>query len=209
VANAAKLKLFRRFVQPGDTIVEFGPGDCCFAYELCKIASSVLGVDISDQSGPQTAPDNFELLVYDGYRLDVDPGMAQVVISDQLIEHFHPEDTEHHFRIVRDLLQPGGRYVFRTPHRHNGPHDVSKYFTQEPQGFHLKEWTYGELADLLSGLGYESCWGYVCLKSWAIPVPATVLRWIEQTSKFLPNFMKRIVSRYILRDIFMSSRKCR
>ena len=205
--NAAKLKLFRRFVKRDDTVVEFGPGDCRFAFELCKLATRVLGVDISDQRGSKAAPDHFELVVYDGYTLDIEPGSAQVVISDQLIEHFHPEDTEHHFRIVRDLLHDGGRYVFRTPHRYNGPHDVSKYFTQEPQGFHLKEWTYGELEELLKRIGYESCWGYVCLKSWAIPVPAAALRLVERTMRFLPNAAQRVVRQYVLRDIFLSARK--
>lgn len=207
-ANSAKLKLFGRFVKPASVVLEFGPGDCRFAYALCGRAKFVYGVDISDQSGSTgDAPENFKLIVYDGYALDLAPGTANVVLSDQLIEHFHPEDTEHHFQTVHHVLTNGGHYVFRTPHRFNGPHDVSKYFCDEPEGFHLKEWTYGELGDVLKRIGYGSCWGYVAVKSKLIPFPLFAFRLIEGALRLLPRRPRRLAARIFLRDIFLAARK--
>ena len=33
------------------------------------------------------------------------------------------------------ILTAGGVYLIRTPHAFTGPHDVSKYFCDEPEGF--------------------------------------------------------------------------
>ena len=43
-------------------------------------------------------------------------------------------DTELHFEIVHKILKPGGMYALRTPHRQSGPHDVSRWFADEPEG---------------------------------------------------------------------------
>ena len=101
----------------------------------------------------EETPRNFELIVYDGYELPIPDNTIDVVFSDQLIEHFHPDDTLFHFRLVRRILKPGGVYVFRTPHGFSGPHDISQYFCHSAKGFHLKEWTYVELSRLLHQVG--------------------------------------------------------
>ena len=79
------------------------------------------------------------------FLVTIDEESLDIVFSDQLIEHFHPEETELHFRLVNRILKKGGKYIFRTPHALTGPHDISKYFCDEPEGFHLKEWTFSEL----------------------------------------------------------------
>ena len=107
--NRKKFALVERFINPETVFVEFAPGDCTFAYLVCVRAQAVIGVDISDQSAEAFAvPDNFALRVYDGFHLDLPDGCADIVFSDQFIEHLHPDDADLHFQLVHGLLKPGG-----------------------------------------------------------------------------------------------------
>ena len=157
IENESKLSLVRNFLNASDIFVEFAPGDCRFAMEVARYVKRVYAVDISDQRDQTFAmPRNFSLLIYDGYTLDKIHGSSvDLVFSDQLIEHLHPEDTKLHFELVYHILKPGGKYVFRTPHAFMGPSDVSMFFSRKPQGFHLKEWTYTELNKLLKELHFK------------------------------------------------------
>ena len=77
-------------------------------------------------------------------------------MSNQVIEHLHPEDLEAHLRGAYSILKGGGRYVFCTPHRYTGPHDVSRVFkTDEPKGMHLREYTYQELVEAVKRAGFS------------------------------------------------------
>lgn len=155
---AARMAILRPQLGPEKTMVEFAPGDCRLAYEACRHVRKVIGIDISDQrSAAEAAPPNFELVVYDGYRLELADGSADVAFSYQFIEHLHPDDVPLHFELVRRLLRPGGCYVFDTPHAFSGPHDISRHFSDKPQGFHLKEWTYRELFAVLRQAGFSRC----------------------------------------------------
>jgi hypothetical protein len=143
-ANESKSALVRRRLEKSMTFVEFAPGDCQFAFELCKHVDHVYGVDISDQSGRvKSAPENFTLIIYGGY----------------------------HLEMVYSLLKSGGFYVFRTPQYHSGPHDVSRSFSNEPECFHLKEWTYSELMVLLKEVGYGKLRAYWTAKDFSIRLP--------------------------------------
>jgi SAM-dependent methyltransferase len=153
--NAQKLALVERYLAGANTVVEFGCGDGSFAYSLCSRVGSVYGVDISDQRDPALPmPSNFEMVVYDGFDLPLPAGFADIAFSDQLIEHLHPDDVRLHFETVRRILRPGGVYILRTPHRYSGPHDVSRYVSNEARGFHLKEWTFRELRRALADSGF-------------------------------------------------------
>ncbi len=126
-AVRVKHSLVKRFPRPDCLFLEVAAGDCSFARKAAAEVKHVIALDISDQRKPGTHnPDNFTLIVYDGYDLDaIADNSVDVVFSDQFVEHLHPEDTMTHFRLVNRLLKAGGRYVFRTPHRYTGPHDVS------------------------------------------------------------------------------------
>jgi SAM-dependent methyltransferase len=79
-----------------------------------------------------------------------------VVISDNVIEHLHPDDLIDHFRGVLNILVPGGRCIFRTPHAYIGPSDISGIFgCDHPQGMHLKEYTYKEIRSALKSAGFN------------------------------------------------------
>ena len=203
--NRRKMRLIEPFVRPDGSVLEFGAGDCRFSFELAKIARKVYAVDIADQIGPDVSrPDNFELVVYNGYDLNLPGDSVDTAFSDQLIEHLHPEDTEHHFRVVHRVLKPGGVYTFRTPHRLTGPHDVSRYFSTEAEGFHLKEWTYGELASLLEGIGYRSIAAYWFGRDQLIRVPIAAFRTTELLFQHLPLAQRKGRLRYLVPGISMA-----
>jgi SAM-dependent methyltransferase len=197
--NRKKFALVERFVNPETVFVEFAPGDCTFAYLVCGRARTVIGVDISDQSAKAlTAPENFTLHVYDGFRLDLADGCADVVFSDQFIEHLHPDDADLHFQLVHKLLKPGGSYIFRTPHAFHGPFDISAYFSDVPEGFHLKEWTYAELKDRFRALGFSSWRGGLKRKERYRELPVGLFAGYEKLIGRLPQGARRISARALL-----------
>lgn len=140
---------------PKPVLIEFAPGDCRLAGAAAKSCAKVYGVDISDQRSPgETFPENFELIVYDGYHLDLPDGCATLAFSYQFLEHLHPDDVDPHFAMASRLLQPGGVYVFDTPHRFSGPHDVSVHFGETLDCFHFQEWTYRDMRKRLKRHGF-------------------------------------------------------
>ena len=199
LANRNKLKLIEKFINKSTVFVEFAPGDCRFAMDICNRVNFIYGVDISDQSGQfDNVPNNFELIIYDGYNLGMQESSVDVVFSDQLIEHLHPDDTEFHFQLVRKILRPQGAYIFRTPHRFSGPHDVSRYFSDEAEGFHLKEWTYSEIAKILKHLKYSSWSGYRYEKGNPAKRSFAYFIIIEYILNILPKRLRKVISKYFL-----------
>src|SRR5215204_1753951 len=92
IANQEKMALVREFLKPASIFVEFAPGDCRFSLEVARYVKTVYAIDISDQRGhSQATPDNFSLIIYDGYQLDQIPGNSvDLVFSDQFLEHLYP-----------------------------------------------------------------------------------------------------------------------
>ncbi|MDD5217273.1 MAG: class I SAM-dependent methyltransferase [Candidatus Omnitrophica bacterium] len=199
----SKLVLVKRFLRPSSTFVEFAPGDCRFSMAVAKYVKRVWGVDISDQSiRSAKAPDNFRLIVYDGYTLEgIEEGSVDVIFSDQLIEHIHPEDTQLHFELAYRLLKEQGVYVFRTPHSFSGPHDISQYFSDEPQGFHLKEWTYRELKPLLKKAGFSRMNSYGQVKGVLFRTPYAGIELCERGLGVFPKRVIRMVAKYLIPSI--------
>ncbi|HXH83379.1 MAG TPA: class I SAM-dependent methyltransferase, partial [Candidatus Tectomicrobia bacterium] len=176
----AQLALVGRWLRPGACFAEFGAGDCELAMHVAARTRTVVAIDISDQRRPGRAcPGNFHLLLYDGLAVPLAAGATDVAFSDQLLEHFHPEDTPGHVAEVARILRRGGVYVFHTPHRFTGPADISRFFSDEPQGFHLKEWTYTEVFALLRAGGFRGSRGYWRGRGLYVPLPAGWWRAVE------------------------------
>lgn len=158
---ASQMKLLREYLRPGCTLVEIAPGNGWLGYEAAGVAAQVIGVDISDQLDPnQPKPANYRHVVYDGYHLDIPDSIADVAFSYQFLEHLHPDDIGAHFRLVHRLLKPGGVYVFDTPHRYSGPHDISREFSDTLDCFHFQEWTHREMRRLLKKQGFANGWAF-------------------------------------------------
>lgn len=202
-ANSNKFNLIRDFVSEEKVFVEFAPGDCKFAMDIAHRAKFVYGIDISDQRDQElNVPPNFKLIIYDGYRLEeISKDYIDTIFSDQLIEHFHPEDTELHFNLCQYILKRGGRYVFRTPHLFSGPHDVSVFFSDEPQCFHLKEWTYSEIGPLLKRTEFSEYYALRMVKGRPIRLPYIYFVACEKMLVLLPRKIKKFLSSKLLGPI--------
>ena len=202
------LRLLERALDPSSVVVEFGAGDCRLAFAICERVRRVCAVDISNQIGSARAlPPNFTHVTYDGYRLDVPDASVDVVFSNDLIEHLHPEDVDLHFRTAHRILVPGGRYVFTTPHRFSGPHDVSRTFSEEPRGFHLKEWTFGELVEVLRETGYSTWKFYRFAKGIPVRHPTSVIRLLERWIAPTRPTLRRPLGRIFLPGIIVCATK--
>ncbi len=126
------------------------------------------GTEITRERGEKLLPGSYTNLswgISDGVHLDKfePPDTYDVVVSDQVIEHIHPDDLESHLKSVYSILKRGGRYIFSTPNKYTGPHDVSRVFRlNEPAGMHLKEYTCRELFEATRRAGFDSVhYGFV------------------------------------------------
>ncbi len=72
-----------------------------------------------------------------------------VAISMQLLEHLHPDDVHTHFSEVYRVLKPKGKYIVETPNKYVGPGDVSRFFSEVPEGFHLGEYSIYDLCKIV------------------------------------------------------------
>jgi SAM-dependent methyltransferase len=166
--------LVKRFLDPGGTVVEVGAGDCALSLALTNYAGRVLAVEVSRQIAPSGAlPANFELLITDGREIPVAPGSADVVYSNQLMEHLHPDDAREQLENIFAALRSGGRYICLTPNRLLGPSDISQYFEDETaSGFHLREYSETELCRLFRSVGFGSVRTLVTFKGsvWSAPI---------------------------------------
>jgi SAM-dependent methyltransferase len=198
------LRLVRPVLTPSTTFLECGAGDCRFAFAVCRHVRHVYAVDIAEQIGTVAAiPDNFTFIKYDGYHLTLPDSSVDVAFSHQLIEHLHPEDTQLHFQLIARILKIGGHYLFTTPHKLSGPADISRYFSDTADGFHLKEWTYQELMRLLQETGYAKWTIYRFLKGRPVRVPNRLAIFLEQAVGTLPRPSGRKISKMLFPTIIM------
>ncbi|KZS72962.1 SAM-dependent methyltransferase [Mycobacterium kansasii] len=154
--------------QPPKSIYEIGSGQCGLISFLAARGYDCRGTEITRERGQKLMPEsraNLSWGISDGVHLDEfePPETYDILVSDQVIEHIHPDDLDSHLRSVRTILKSGGRYIFNTPHRYTGPHDVSRVFKcGEAAGMHLKEYTCRELVAAAQRADYRSIhYGFV------------------------------------------------
>jgi SAM-dependent methyltransferase len=186
------LALIRPHLRPQAEYVEFGAGVCALALAVCPFARRVRAVEIADQVPAGTGrPANFELVLYDGYSLGIPPESVDLVFSEQFVEHLHPDDAAHHFALVHGILRPGGRYVLRTPERWTGPHDISRWFSETPQGFHLREWSYADLVETGRRTGFRAHEAYWNARGLCLRWPLAAALAVEAAVAHMPLAARR------------------
>ena len=154
---AEQLHILQPYLSPSSTVLEIGCGDCTLARALAPQVRALYAIDVSPvimhQSEP--LPDNVVRIVSDGCTLPLRAETITIAVSNQLIEHLHPDDAEAQLHALYRVLTPGGRYICMTPNRLSGPYDISRYFDRVATGLHLKEYTAFELADLFTAAGFS------------------------------------------------------
>jgi len=143
---------------PPCEVYEVGSGDGSLARYLAGLGYTCRATEITSERGDRREQAGLSWGQTDGVNLDSfeAPGSFDAVISDQVLEHLHPDDLPTHLRAARALLRPGGRLAFGTPHAYTGPHDVSRVFDLEvAAGMHLHEYTYDELGRALQEAGFR------------------------------------------------------
>jgi SAM-dependent methyltransferase len=155
-----EVDLIRQFMPPGGSYIELGAGDCATARRMAAHAAKVTVVEVSAEIVPADLPPTVDVVLSDGVSVPVPAATADVVYSNQLMEHLHPDDAAEQLRNVAQALRRGGRYICITPNRISGPHDISSSFDAVARGFHLKEYTYRELAVLLRRAGFRRVRAY-------------------------------------------------
>lgn len=182
-----RLNILRGVLNDNTVFLEIAPGDCRLACAVAERVARVYAADISDQRTPGAIPpSNFELVLFDGFHLDLPPAFADIAFSYQFLEHLHPEDLGAHMELVARALKPRGMYVLDTPHSFSGPHDISRYFSHTAEGFHMHEWTYGEIAKLGRRHGFNRMSVYRFGRRWDTPLASLATLLAESLFRLLP-----------------------
>lgn len=197
-AAAPQVALLRPFLAPGCAFCEVGAGDGAVARQVAPLVEHTLALDVTDALAlPDDPAVGFQFRVFDGFDLSVPAGSLDVVYSNDVIEHLHPEDAFDHSVAIYRALRAGGVYVCVTPNRLSGPHDISRHFADTPQGFHLHEYTATELADLLRHAGFSRVQMVVTVGGRRLSplLPSALVRPVEATLDRLPRRMRRPMAR--------------
>ena len=159
-AHSAQFNLWHQVIgSPPQRIYEIGSGKGELISYLAQQGFECKATEITQERGEKwnDSSTNLKWGSSDGIHLaEFEPTeYYDVVLSNQVVEHMHPDDVLTHFEHVFKLLKPGGRYILSTPHLADGPADVTRVFGYgEAMGMHLKEYTYAELNTLLKQAGF-------------------------------------------------------
>ena len=129
---------------PGASVYEIGSGAGYLTRFLAERGFDCVQTDLSDDRLQQTSQisKNLKRATTDGVHLTqfAAAGFYDYVISNQVVEHLHPDDLEMHFSEAKKLLKPGGEYILATPYAPFGPKDLSRVFGWDrPVYMHLHE----------------------------------------------------------------------
>ena len=209
--RSQELNYLKGFLQDhlkkGGTYMEIGAGDCALSFAVSPLFDKVLAIDVSETiSSHEATPQNFELIISDGCNIPVPPASVDIAFSNQLMEHLHPEDAQEQLENIYRAVRPGGCYVCITPSRLTGPHDISKHFDDIAQGFHLKEYTVGELHALFKNAGFTRIYNQVGAKGMFFMVPAKLVSAFEKILSALPKSISKRLCKSDLVEAFIYPR---
>ncbi|NQE52736.1 hypothetical protein C5S29_04015 [ANME-1 cluster archaeon GoMg3.2] len=104
--------------EPPKKIYEIGSGRGEMITYLASCGFKCRATEITRERGKKyvSEPPYLSWGISDGVHLGrfEPPNSYDVVISDQVIEHLHPDDLYEHFKGALSILSSGGRYIFAT-----------------------------------------------------------------------------------------------
>jgi SAM-dependent methyltransferase len=194
----SQVRWLRANLDRDSTFLEVGAGDCRVTLALAPFVKKAIALEVSKSMIEiPGAPPNFELVISDGTSIPVPPGTVDVVHSQQVMEHLHPDDALEQLRNVYAALEPGGRYFCGTPNRLTGPYDISRHFDESATGLHLREYTFGELARLFRAVGFRKVYAYVNTETSPRALPVWPIRAVEDVLAPLPRSWRIRIARPI------------
>ncbi|MGQ9590940.1 MAG: class I SAM-dependent methyltransferase [Planctomycetota bacterium] len=191
-----ELAVLAHYLWPDSVYLEVGAGSCRLCLEIAKRVRLAYAVDVSSEifRGIR-APQNLRLLISDGVAIDVPSQTVDFAYSNQLLEHLHPDDAILQVREIHRILGRGGAYLCLTPHRFAGPADISRFFSDEPQGLHLREYTNGELRRLFLSAGFSRVRLVRRVRGRIVELPLGLTAFVERALACLPRRTQRRLSR--------------
>ena len=197
VSVRPQARLLEPFLHPHSSFVEVGAGDGAVTRAIAPHVRRAVGLDVTDALFRGENSDVLELRVFDGFDLGVAAGSVDVIYSHDVVEHLQEEDMLEQTGLIHQALARGGVYVCVTPNRLSGPHDISRQFSDTPEGFHLREYTVTELADAFRAAGFSRINIFLSKSGYHLTpqFPARAARWLEVSLEQLPATMRRSASR--------------
>lgn len=193
-------------IGPPCRVYEVGSGQGALARALAAAGYEVTATDISPARGGARAAEGGVAWAYtDGVRLSehAQTGAFDAVISDQVLEHLHPDDVVTHLREARALLRDRGVYAFRTPHGPTGPYDSGLPFGfASPLATHLQEYSFADRVAALREARYAKILAERPTRTGSVS-SAAYARYLvaaERRLGRLPLDVRRRVTKRVLRD---------
>ncbi len=183
----AQAAWLQRWLAPDATYVEIGCGDAALTKVVAAGVRRAIGVDVTEVLIAGEAPPAFSFLLSDGITLDLPDGSADLVYSNQLMEHLHVEDAVAQLQEIHRVLKPGGAYVCCTPNRLSGPHDISVYFGATPTGFHMREYDHRSLSQVFRSVGFSDVRALLTAKGRSFQIPTALAGAAEACLEALPG----------------------
>lgn len=184
-----QLHLLSPFAKSTSSFLEVGAGDCALSVAMAASTNGeVHAIDVSKTITEITElPPTVQVHVTDGREIPVAEDTINVAYSNQLLEHLHPDDALEQTANIARSLRSDGVYVCITPNRLSGPHDISMFFDEAATGFHLREYTTGELAELFARAGFRRTASIVPIAGRVLVFPAWILTALERVLQILPR----------------------
>ena len=200
---ASSLGFLRPMLSRDSDIVEVGAGRGRLAVAVAALTRSMVALDVAPLADASRCPANMRHALFDGVRLPLASNSVDIVLSDNVLEHLHPDDAVEQMGEACRVLKPGGRLVLLTPNKVNGPHDVSFGFSAVPAGLHLKEYGAREIAVLLRSVGFASIRAYLGAKGRYASVPILAGDAVERAGGLLPRpWLRARAMRWLLPNRF-------
>ncbi len=141
--------------RPGHSILEIGCGRGDVLLALARCGRRCYGVEPSQRMLSMCQAHQQARIVFGtADELSFPDDSFDLVFSQQVLEHLHPDDVPECFAEAFRVIRPGGILSVETPNRRTGPQDISRGFTKSAQGLHLKEWSVCELVAQFRRAGF-------------------------------------------------------
>lgn len=201
-----QLNKIKHLVAEDNVFIEIGAGDCSLSLKLSNYCKKIYCLEVSDEIVNNIKfPSNVECIIFDGFNIPLEDDSVDVAYSNQLMEHLHPEDAKEQLKSILKVLKKNGLYICITPNRLVGPNDISRFYTEDLVGFHLKEYSSTDLKNLYLNVNFSSVFAYVSIKNKSYRVPFVLISLLEKTISFFPKRIRRKIVQFKLFSILFNS----